>query len=330
MFLLICLIVICAVGLVVLILLWWEHGLCAPSADILTPSNTLSRNTPDMENMDEGSAETDPQPPTYEQVMTGQVDYPTPADHWEMNPDHPWNGQGDWSDQGDLTTIEAATLTDSLPPASTSLGARTCPTSHQTDPSGQQVPLPVCTKAPTASRIRANRDSLHMKSAARKTFGEFLVFVYESPDLMVAFKSLLATTFRYLAHLCHSATVKEVLQAVETCVINQDTTSPGCTTTTLRREITQFQTLYARTAQELQKERGDTWSVPEVLSRDPEYLQTKARLESGLNHYWSEVTSWLNGEQVDPQEISDDNPHLYGVYRPTSHHDTDCAQPERL
>ena len=53
-----------------------------------------------MENMDEGSAETDPQPPTYEQVMTGQVDYPTPADHWEMNPDHPWN----WLSLSQFTT----------------------------------------------------------------------------------------------------------------------------------------------------------------------------------------------------------------------------------
>ena len=326
MFLLICLIAICAVGLVVLILLWWEHGLCVPSADTLTPSNTLSLNTPDMENADPRPPtmeDADPRPPTYDQVMKGQVNYSTVAGGWVTDTNHPWDGQGDWNESGDLTTVDLATAADDIPATPTPLGARTCPMNYQTDQVSQQLPPLASTGAPITSRIRANRDSLRMKSAARKTFGEFLAFVYESPDLMVAFKNLLAVTLRYLAHLCHSATVKEALRAAENCVINQDKTSPGCTTTTLKREIALYQNLYARAARELQKERGDTWSIPETLSRDPEYLQTKVTLESGLNHYWSEVTSWLNGEQTDPQEASEDNTNLYVVHNPMLYHDTD-------
>ena len=195
MFLLICLIAICAVGLVVLILLWWEHGLCVPSADTLTPSNTLSLNTPDMEDADSA----DSRPPTYDQVMKGQVNYPAVADCWVTDTNHPWDGQGDWNETGDLTTVDITTATDDVPAAPTPLGARTCPTNYQTDRLGQQLPPSASTRTPITSRIRANRDSLRMKSATRKTFGEFLAFVYESPDLMVAFKNLLAITFRYLA-----------------------------------------------------------------------------------------------------------------------------------
>ena len=130
MFLLICLIAICAVGLVVLILLWWEHGLCVPSADTLTPSNTLSLNTPDMENADPRPPtmeDADPQPPTYDQVMKGQVNYSTVAGGWVTDTNHPWDGQGDWNESGDLTTVDLATAADDIPATPTPLGARTCP-----------------------------------------------------------------------------------------------------------------------------------------------------------------------------------------------------------
>ena len=150
MFLLICLIAICAVGLVVVILLWWEHGhLCFPSANTLTLSNTLSLNTPDPE-------DTTPQLPTYEQAMTEQARYPPPADCWKADANRPWNGQGDWSGPGDPAPMETTTTTDNLAVTSIPLGARPCPTNYQTRRPDQQAPPPAGAKAVTTCRIRAN------------------------------------------------------------------------------------------------------------------------------------------------------------------------------
>ena len=65
------------------------------------------------------------------------------------------------------------------------------------------------------------------------------------------------------------------------------------------------------------------YMIWELVLRDTEYLKTKSSLESGLNHYWSEVNDWLNGEQNNPQESPGYNAHLHTVYQPAFHHDTD-------
>ena len=274
MFLIICLIIALAVGAAVASIFFWEHRhLCRES-----PNHNTQESSGDAINRDP--------PPPYAPIM----------DESYLLPDDWIEGLGE--------ALELASAPHNPSSMPTPLGPRVNQTIREQedqDPLAESQP-PQQPHRFQGNDARAIRDPRLMRQNTRKALGELIFFTYECPTLMATFKNLVASSFGYLAHICHSLPVRSILDAAQIQAARQRTPHRP-SVLGLPQEVSLFHMYYTRAAQAIENDRGECWTTPEEAHRDADYVRTRDALMCHLDFLWQSTQRWLTALE-DPNTAS--------------------------
>lgn len=130
-----------------------------------------------------------------------------------------------------------------------------------------------------------------MKSETRKSLGELIIFLRESPSLVSANRQLVVTTLTYLLHLCQAEAIRPLL---EDAIMNAENVEGAPTNVlTLQRELNIFHVLHARLARHVDSERGASWQIPLKTPDNFNHTARREALESQLASLWETAQAWI-------------------------------------